>query len=85
MVVRHHRFALVAVAAVHLAAAGATVYAGVPLATPVVLTLAALVAVVLAVTGAPDAADRRRRRGADRHRLGRLEATGRSVDDVPPV
>jgi len=77
-----HRAAFWTVAAAHLAVAAVTLYAGVPLASTIVLALAGVVAAVLAVTGPPGSSERRRpllRR--DRHGLGRLEATGRSSDD----
>ena len=79
-----HRLALGSVAVGHLAAAGVTAYAGVPVVSPIVLASAGVVALVLGLTGPPDATDRRRPR-ADRYRMGRLQATGRSVDSEPPA
>lgn len=76
---RTHRLALGTVAAGHLAVAGVTAYAGVAIVSTVVLALVGVLALVLAVAGPPDAADRRRPR-RDRYRMGRLQATGRSVD-----
>ncbi|MDQ4118688.1 MAG: hypothetical protein M3235_17255, partial [Actinomycetota bacterium] len=70
------------VAAGHLAGAGVLAYAGVPAVSPVVLAVAGVAALVLAVTGPPDAADRRRPR-RDRYRMGRLQSTGRSADTDP--
>jgi hypothetical protein len=82
--VLRHRLAFGSIATAHLAAAGGSAYAGAPIATPAILAAAGVVAVVLGVTGPPDAADRRRRR-TERHRLGRLETTGRLLDDEPPA
>ena len=76
---RSHHLALGFVAAGHLTAAAITAYAGVPGTSTVVLALVGVVAIVLAVIGPSEAAERPRRR-TDRHRLGRLESTGDSVD-----
>ena len=89
---QRHRLAFGSIATAHLAAAGGTAYAGAPIAaTPSMLAAAGVVAVVLGVTGPPDAADRRpgtaadpRRARKDRYRMGRLEGTGRSVDPEQP-
>lgn len=76
---RKHRLALGTVSAAHFGAAGATAYAGVPIESPIVLALAGGTALVLAVTGPPDAADRRRPR-TERVRMGRLQSTGHAID-----
>lgn len=80
-----HRLALGTVAAAHLGAAGVLAWAGVPVVSIIVLTLAGVAALVLGLIGPTNAADRRgpRRRRRDRYRMGPLQATGRSVDSDP--